>query len=482
LNTVQKYEAVIGLEVHAQLKTASKAFCGCANRYGAEPNTLVCPICMGMPGVLPVLNRAMVEMGILAGLALDCRINPRCKFDRKNYFYPDLPKGYQISQYDEPLAEGGHLTISAEGIKREVSIVRVHLEEDAGKSFHSEDGAQLVDLNRCGAPLIEIVSGPDLRSPSECAGYLNELKTILQYLGICDANMEKGELRCDANISVREAGAKDFGVKTEVKNLYSFRGVVKALTFEMEQQIGILDGGGQIEQATLLWDEVRGETRLMRTKEESSDYRYFPEPDLIYLEISPEWLEDIRRRLPELPEKKKMRLVRDYGIREDVSAILCSEPALARYFEEAVASGAEPVQGANWINVEILRILKERNINIEQFPVKPEGMVSLLNKISSGLISVSIAKEVFAEMVDKGGSADEIIRAKGWEQISNEEELKSAVQKALNENEELVKRFVAGETKLFGALVGQVMKLTQGKANPQMVNQILRKALAEYKK
>ena len=413
-------------------------------------------------------------MGALAALALGCRVNRRCKFDRKNYFYPDLPKGYQISQYDQPLAEFGKLHISGEGFDREVTIVRAHLEEDAGKSFHQEDGTQLVDLNRCGVPLIEIVSGPDMRHPEEAAAYLNEIKTILQYIGVCDANMEKGELRCDANLSVRLKGATELGVKTEVKNMNSFRGVVKALTFEMERQIAILEAGGVIEQATMLWDESKGEARPMRTKEESYDYRYFPEPDLIYLEVHEKWEAEIRQGMPELPCAKRNRFTSEYGLREDIAAVLCAERPLADYFETGVANGYEPVQFANWILGETLRILKENNQGIEDFPIKPTATGSLLEKVSSGQISGSMAKDVYYEMYTTGKSADEIIESKGLKQISDEDELLNIVRKVLEGNQPMVEKYRAGKTKLFGAFMGQVMKATRGKANPQMVNKLLR--------
>ncbi|NQS97425.1 MAG: Asp-tRNA(Asn)/Glu-tRNA(Gln) amidotransferase subunit GatB [candidate division Zixibacteria bacterium] len=477
--TDNQFETVIGLEVHAQLKTASKAFCGCENRYGAEPNTLVCPVCMSMPGILPVVNRRMVEMGILAALALGCRINRRCKFDRKNYFYPDLPKGYQISQYDQPLAEFGKLHISGEGFDREVTIVRAHLEEDAGKSFHQDDGTQLVDLNRCGVPLIEIVSGPDMRHPEEAAAYLNEIKTILQYIGVCDANMEKGELRCDANLSVRLKGAAELGVKTEVKNMNSFRGVVKALTFEMERQIAILEAGGVIEQATMLWDESKGEARPMRSKEESHDYRYFPEPDLIYLEVPEGWESEIRRGMPELPAPKRERFTADYSLREDIAAVLCAERPLADYFEAVTEYGVEPAAAANWITGEVLRIAKGKGISIEELPVDPEATALLLKRISEKVISASIAKEIFAEMVETGASADRIIESKGLKQISDEDELLNIVRKVLDDNQPMVEKYLAGKTKLFGAFMGQVMKATKGKANPQLVNEILRGELGK---
>jgi aspartyl-tRNA(Asn)/glutamyl-tRNA(Gln) amidotransferase subunit B len=472
-----KYEPIIGLEVHAQLKTRTKAFCGCESRYGAEPNTLVCPVCMGMPGVLPVVNKQMVEMGILTALALGCKINRRCKFDRKNYFYPDLPKGYQISQYDQPLAEYGSLHISGDGFDKDISIIRVHLEEDAGKSFHQDDGTQLVDLNRCGVPLIEIVSGPDIRHPEEAAAYLNELRTILQYLGVCDGNMEKGELRCDANISVRPKGETAFGVKTEVKNLNSFRGVVKALTFEMKRQIEIIESGGEIEQATLLWDEAKGESRVMRSKEESHDYRYFPEPDLIYLQVSEEWERQVQATMAELPRAKRLRFVQQYNLRPDIAGVLCLDKQVADYYEKVVQNGGESVLAGNWVSGEVLRILKEKNLEISDFPVTAENTAVLLRRVAGNVISAGIAKEVFAEMVEKNKSADQIIAEKGLKQISDQNELINIVRKILDENKSLVEKYLAGNLNLFGAFMGKVMKETGGKANPQMVNEILKEVL-----
>jgi aspartyl-tRNA(Asn)/glutamyl-tRNA(Gln) amidotransferase subunit B len=432
---------------------------------------------MGMPGVLPVVNKQMVEMGILTALALGCKINRRCKFDRKNYFYPDLPKGYQISQYDQPLAEYGSLHISGDGFDKDISIIRVHLEEDAGKSFHQDDGTQLVDLNRCGVPLIEIVSGPDIRHPEEAAAYLNELRTILQYLGVCDGNMEKGELRCDANISVRPKGETAFGVKTEVKNLNSFRGVVKALTFEMKRQIEIIESGGEIEQATLLWDEAKGESRVMRSKEESHDYRYFPEPDLIYLQVSEEWERQVQATMAELPRAKRLRFVQQYNLRPDIAGVLCLDKQVADYYEKVVQNGGESVLAGNWVSGEVLRILKEKNLEISDFPVTAENTAVLLRRVAGNVISAGIAKEVFAEMVEKNKSADQIIAEKGLKQISDQNELINIVRKILDENKSLVEKYLAGNLNLFGAFMGKVMKETGGKANPQMVNEILKEVL-----
>jgi aspartyl-tRNA(Asn)/glutamyl-tRNA(Gln) amidotransferase subunit B len=475
------YEPVIGLEIHAQLKTKTKAFCGCESRYGAEANTLVCPICMGMPGILPVVNKKMVEMGMLAALALGCTINKKCKFDRKNYFYPDLPKGYQISQYDEPLAENGTVSIKFDGKEREIGIIRVHLEEDAGKSFHQDDGTQLVDLNRCGVPLIEIVSAPEIRNPEEAATYLNELKTILKYIGVCDGNMEKGELRCDANISIRRRGHSELGVKTEVKNMNSFRGVVKALTFEMERQITVLEAGGKIEQATLLWDEAKNVARPMRSKEESHDYRYFPEPDLIYLEISDNWLEQVKRGLPELPDVKRERFVRMYGLREDTAEILCGDASIAFYYERLVSEGVEPVFASNWVAVEVLRILKEQALAIEDFKMTPETTASLLRRVMENVVSASVAKEIFDEMFASGKLPDEIIENKGLRQISDTSALQQVVEKVIADNPSIVEKYLAGKTNLFGALMGQIMKATEGKANPQMTSEMLKKELGNRK-
>jgi aspartyl-tRNA(Asn)/glutamyl-tRNA(Gln) amidotransferase subunit B len=478
-----EYESIIGLEVHAQLSTESKIFCGCSTKFGSPPNTQTCPVCLGMPGVLPVLNKKAVEYAIRMALAVNGTINPKSLFARKNYFYPDLPKGYQISQYEKPLSTGGFIEIETDSGMKKIRIRRIHLEEDAGKSIHPEDGADedqtSVDLNRCGIPLIEIVSEPDISSPQEAYLYLVKLRQLVQYLGICSGNMEEGALRCDANVSVRPKGREKFGINTEVKNLNSFRGVQKALSYEIQRQIDIVEHGGTVEKETLLWDEKEQKCFTMRTKEESPDYRYFPEPDLLTLAISEDWIDQIKKDLPELPDQKRKRFFTEYKIPEYDAGVLTTSKDLADYYEECVKYYPHPKTISNWVMGEVLRELKEREIEIGEFQVTPKNLAGLLREIEKGIISGKMAKEIFPQMVKTGRSASEIIDQKGLTQISDERELHRIVEQVLTENAENVKMYNAGEEKLFGFFVGQVMEKTKGRANPRLVNIVLKAKLLE---
>ncbi len=476
-----EYEAIIGLEVHAQLLTKSKIFCGCSTLFGAEPNTHTCPVCTGLPGSLPVLNKKVVEFTIKAALATNCCIAPRSQFARKNYFYPDLPKGYQISQYELPLATGGYIEIQVNGGKKNIGIQRIHMEEDAGKLIHdfsSEKGAHsYVDFNRTGVPLIEIVSAPDIRSPEEASAYLRKLRAILVFLDICDGNMEEGSFRCDANISLRPKGEKGFGVKTELKNMNSFRNVQKALDFEIRRQTALLDQGEKIIQETRLWDAARGVTASMRGKEEAHDYRYFPDPDLVPLVIDPAWVEEIRATLPELPDAKKERFIKEYGIPEYDAEVLTTSKSLANYYETCVRFFPQPKIVSNWIMSELLRELKKDEREIEECPVPAENLAALLRLIDEGVISGKIAKSVFEEMYQTGQRAEEIVRTQGLIQLSDEEAITKLVEDILAAHPKEVAEYRQGKEKVFGFFVGQVMKATQGKANPRLVNEILKKKL-----
>ena len=474
-----EYEAVIGLEVHAQLLTSSKIFCGCPTTFGAEPNTQTCPVCTGMPGSLPVLNRRAVEFALKLALATHCKIASFSLFARKNYFYPDLPKGYQISQYELPIATGGWIEIPTEdGGKKRIGLIRIHMEEDAGKLVHDErEPWSYVDFNRTGVPLLEIVSEPDIRTPKEAVEYLKMLRAILRYLEICDGDMEKGSLRCDANVSIRPKGSKVFGTRTEVKNMNSFRHVERALSYEIERQKRVIEEGGEVVQETRLWDPQRGVTVPMRGKEEAHDYRYFPDPDLVPLIISEEWIEEVRRSLPELPLERKERFVRQYGIPEYDAGVLTASKALADYYERCVELFPEPKQVSNWVMGELLRLLNEAGKEPEDCPVPPEGLAELLGLIKDGTISGKIAKGVFEEMFRTGRGAREIVKEKGLEQITDEGVLKAVVDQVLRDHPEEVSEYRKGKEKLLGFFVGQVMKATRGKANPQLVNKLLRDAL-----
>ena len=476
-----EYESVIGLEVHAQLETRSKIFCGCSTTFGEQPNTQTCPVCTGQPGSLPVVNRKAVEFAVKLGLATSCRIAPYSLFARKNYFYPDLPKGYQISMYEYPLAEEGFIEIVVNGQKKRIQIIRIHMEEDAGKLKHGEttetESFSYVDFNRTGVPLVEIVSGPDIRSPEEAGDYLRKLRGILQYLEICTGDMEKGTFRCDANVSIRPKGQKEFGTRTELKNMNSFRHVEKALEYEIKRQIAVTEDGGDVVQETRLWDVDQGITISMRGKEEAHDYRYFPDPDLVPLRIDEEWIEEIRKSLPELPDEKKERFVRQYEIPEYDAEILTSTKAMATYYEESVRFFPEPKTVSNWMMGDLLRELKRDEREIDQCPVTPQHLVEMLEMIKEGTISGKIAKDLLGEMYRTGERPGQIVRDKGWVQIVDEGEIEKVIEKAMEGNPKQVEDYRKGKEKLFGFFVGEVMKQTKGKANPKLVNELLRKKL-----
>ena len=461
------WEAVIGLEVHARLLTQTKIFCGCATAFGAPPNTQVCPVCLGYPGALPVLNRQAVELAIRMSLATDCEVHPRSIFARKNYFYPDLPKGYQISQFDRPLATGGRVN--------DIRLRRIHMEEDAGKLLHERD-ASLVDLNRAGTPLIEIVSEPDISSAEQAIRYLTRLRQILMYTEVCDGNMEEGSLRCDANVSVRRAG-EPLGTRTEVKNLNSFRFVGRAIEYEIERQIGVLESGGRIDQETRLFDVAAGETRTMRSKEEAHDYRYFPEPDLFTLEVSGAWVEDVRGSLPALPAARIERYQREHGIPVPDAEVLVASRAVADYFESVAAVGGNARAAANWVRNEVLRVLKDQKLEIEQYRVTPSSLARLIRLIDSGAIGGKAAKEVFDEMSASGEEPEAIVERKGLSQVSDPAVIREAAQRVLAANAAQVEQYRAGSAKVFGFLVGQLMKEMRGKAKADLANEILRDLL-----
>jgi aspartyl-tRNA(Asn)/glutamyl-tRNA(Gln) amidotransferase subunit B len=476
-----EYEPVIGLEVHAQLLTRSKIFCGCSTAFGEEPNTQTCPVCTGQPGSLPVLNQKAVEYAVRLGLATACRITPFSIFARKNYFYPDLPKGYQISMYERPLAVDGFIEIPVDNQKKKIKIIRIHMEEDAGKLKHGETpetaAFSYVDFNRTGVPLVEIVSGPDIRSPQEAGDYLRKLRSILQYLEICTGNMEEGSFRCDANVSVRPRGQQEFGTRAEVKNMNSFKHVEKALEYEITRQIDLLEEGGQVIQETRLWDATAGMTVSMRGKEEAHDYRYFPDPDLVPLKIDERWVDEIRQSLPELPAEKKDRFGRQYQIPEYDAEILTSTRPMADYYEECVRLFSEPKTVSNWMMGDLLKELKRDEREIEQCPVTPGHLAEMLSMIHAGTISGKIAKDVFEEMVQTGERPEKIVKDKGWIQILDEGEIEGAIRRAIEGNPKQVEDYRKGKEKLFGFFVGEVMKQTKGKANPKLVNDLLKKRL-----
>ncbi len=479
------YEPVIGLEVHVQLNTRSKAFCACSTRFGAPPNSQTCPVCLGLPGAMPVLNREAVAKAVAAGLALGCQIAPRSIFARKNYFYPDLPKGYQISQYDRPLAEAGGLDIpaaeGAEGFKR-IGITRVHLEEDAGKSMHDghadSESYSYVDLNRSGVPLIEIVSEPDLRSPQEAYAYLIRLKELMLFLDVSDCNMEEGSLRCDANVSIRPRGTIAFGAKIEIKNLNSFRYLQQALEHEIERQAEVLDGGGRLSQETRLFDPHSGKTSVMRSKEQAHDYRYFPEPDLPPLEVSPAWREEIAARLPELPEAKRRRWQRDWKLPAYDTEVLTASPALAAYTEAAAGGAANPKGVANWIMGDLTAQMKARGEDWSRPPVQPAHLSELVELVDAGTISGKMAKQIFETMVTNGQSPREIVAKSGARQISDPTAIDAILEQVLAANPQQVEQYRSGKTAVLGYLVGQAMKASRGQANPALVQERLKQKLA----
>ncbi len=470
-----EFEAVIGLEVHAQLSTKSKLFCACSTKFGAIPNSQVCPICTGQPGVLPVINKRAVEYALKLALALGCKINPYSVMARKHYFYPDLPKNYQISQYELPLAEGGEVQIEVNGERKSIGLVRIHLEEDAGKLIHDEKKPfSYVDFNRTGVPLLEIVSKPEIHSPEEAVAYLKTLRSILRYLEICDGNMEEGSLRCDANVSVRPKGSKTLGTKVELKNMNSFKHVERALAYEIKRQIGLLLEGKEVVQETRLYDEATQTTHPMRGKEEAHDYCYFPDPDLIEIQLEESFIEKIKGELPELPQNKKERFIKEYGLSSYEAGILTEEKSLADFFEETVRLFPNPKGVSNFILTEVLRYLNRDNLDIKETKLKPEFLAELLELVEKEVISITLAKQqVFPEIYERGISPKRVIEEKGLIQESSEDLLRSLCEEVLKENPGEVERYKSGKKGLLGFFVGQVMKKTQGKANPKIVNKIL---------
>lgn len=474
-----EFEPVIGLEVHAQLKTKSKIFSPESTEFGGTPNSHVSPICLGLPGVLPVLNKEVLELAFKAAIALNCDLHPRSRFARKNYFYPDLPKGYQISQYEEPFSTGGWVEIGVNGSTKKIHLTRIHMEEDAGKLVHENHGnSSFVDLNRAGVPLVEIVSEPEITSAEEAVEYMKKIRSILRYIGVCDGNMEEGSLRCDANVSVRPKGSDKLGTKAEIKNVNSFRYVQKAIEYEIKRQIMALESGEEIVQETRLFDSNKGVTFSMRSKEEAHDYRYFPDPDLLPVVVEQDHIEELKNSLPELPDQKLARFIQEYQLPEYDAGVLTDTIEIANYFEECLKKHNNPKTVSNWIMTEVLRELKEED-DIESFPITPDKLGELLNLIGKGTISGKIAKEVFEDMLSSGKAADEIVKEKGMTQISDESELENIVSQILVDNPDAIAKYKAGDQKIIGFFVGQVMKQTQGKANPKVVNEILRKGLSD---
>ncbi|RYL90971.1 Asp-tRNA(Asn)/Glu-tRNA(Gln) amidotransferase subunit GatB [Sporolactobacillus sp. Y61] len=468
------FETIIGLEVHVELKTKTKAFCGCANEFGAPPNTHTCPICLGHPGVLPILNREAVDYAIKAALALNCDISRETKFDRKNYFYPDNPKAYQISQFDQPIGRNGYIEIEVDGKPKKIGVHRLHLEEDAGKLSHLEDGSgSLVDFNRVGTPLIEIVSEADMRSPQEAYAYLDQLKAIMQYIGVSDVKMEEGSLRCDANLSIRPYGQTTFGTKTELKNINSFAFVEKGLSYEERRQEKILLSGGKVEQETRRYNDATKTTTLMRGKEGSDDYRYFPEPDIIKLKIDDAWIKRIQDEIPELPDARRKRYIEELGLPEYDAMVLTQAKTMSDFFERAIDEGADPKLVANWLMGDVSAYLNSKYITIDQVPMKPEDLAKLVKLIEKGTISSKIAKKVFKTLITKGGDPEEIVKAKGLVQISDEKALHELIDPILAANQQSMIDYKNGKDRALGFLVGQVMKQSRGKANPKMVNKII---------
>ena len=479
---IARYEPVIGLEVHVQLATATKIFCSCPTSFGAQPNSNVCPVCLGLPGALPVLSRKAVDLAIKAALALNCQIRPMSSFARKNYFYPDLPKGYQISQYDQPLAEHGHVDISVEGAKKRIGVTRVHMEDDAGKSIHDgfADSSRYsyVDLNRCGTPLIEIVSEPDLRSSDEAHAYLTELKQVLQFVEASTCDMEKGHLRCDANVSVRLKSAEKLGTRAEVKNLNSFRFAKMAIEYEIARQVALIESGGTIVQETRLFNVESGETVGMRSKEHAHDYRYFPEPDLVPLRIGEHWLEEVKSQMPELPAQKRARFVEAYGLRDYDAQALTQTRAMAEYYETVATVSGDPRAAANWVMGDLSGALNAAGKDIDESPVSAEHLGELVALIRNGEISGKLAKEIFPKMFSGGEAPRTIMEREGLTQISDTGALEKIIDEVIAGNPKQVEQFKSGKTQVMGFLVGQVMKASRGQANPASVNELLKKRLS----
>ncbi len=476
-----KFETVIGLEIHAQLLTKTKLFCSCSTKFGNPPNSNICPICLGHPGVLPVLNKKVVEFAIMMGLAVNCDIREFSTFARKNYFYPDLPKGYQISQYDEPICENGFVFVNSESGEKKIRILRIHIEEDAGKSIHDQGYGTLVDVNRCGVPLIEIVTEPDINSPNEAFQYLNKIKQIVTYLGICDGNMEEGSLRCDANISIRSKGETTLGTKTEIKNMNSFRNVERALAYEIERQIDLVENGGKVVQQTLLWNADKNEAYPMRSKEEAHDYRYFPDPDLVKLHVNEKWKNDIKNILPELPEAKLNRFINDYNLPRYDAEVLTSSRELANYFENVTKGTNDYKSASNWTMGEILKLTNELNISPMELKLTPQKTARLIVLINQNIISNKTARDIVPDLINSDKTPDEIIKEKNLIQISDDKFIVEIVNKVIDENPGEVEEYNKGKEKLIGFFVGKIMQLSKGKANPQIVNKILKESLSAKK-
>ena len=475
---MKEYEVVIGLEVHAELATKTKMFCGCSTEFGSDPNTHCCPICTGMPGTLPVLNKKVVEYAVKAGLATNCKISHFSKMDRKNYFYPDLPKAYQTSQYDLPLCLAGYIDAKVGDKIKRVGITRIHIEEDAGKLIHDAyTGNTLVDMNRCAVPLIEIVSEPDMRSAEDAVAYMQTLKSILEYLEVSDCNMQEGSLRCDVNLSVRPVGQKEFGTRTETKNLNSFRAIERSVNYEIKRQVDVLENGGKVEQETRRWDDVKGYGYAMRSKEDAQDYRYFPEPDLVPIVLDDDYINNIKNNIPEMPNVKKQRYMQDFNLSEYDSDQITGSKYMAEFFEKAENMCHDPKTVANWLMGDFSRMLKEKEIEINDSKISPENLAELVNLINKKVISSAIAKKVFIDMFETGKAAGKIVKDQGLIQITDENAIEKIVEDVVSKNPQSVEDYKAGKDKAIGFLVGQVMKQTHGKANPQVVNKLLKDKL-----